>query len=81
MKKIVARAVYWGLAGLLIGPAFVYSLMLLVLYRDPRCAPGGTGICQLDIWINLTLGVIFGFLLFFVVTFVRGVLRQRDARG
>lgn len=81
MKRIVARAFYWGLAGLLIGPAFVYSLMLLVLYRDPRCAPGGTGICQLDIWINLTLGVIFGFLLFFVVTLVRGMLRQRRAAG
>lgn len=81
MKRIVARAFYWGLAGLLIGPALVYSLMLLVLYRDPRCAPGGTGICQLDIWINLTLGVVFGFLLFFVVTLVRGVLRRRGAAG
>lgn len=81
MKKIVARAFYWGLAGLLIGPAFVYSVMLLVLYRDPRCAPGGTGICQLDIWINLTLGVIFGFLLFFIVTLVRGMLRRRKAAG
>ena len=79
MKKIVARAFYWGLAGLLIGPAFVYSLMLLVLYRDPRCAPGGTGMCQLDIWINLIFGVIFGFVLFFAVSFVRGLLRGRAA--
>ena len=77
MNKIVARAFYWGLAGMLIGPAFVYSLMLIVLYRDPRCRPGGTGMCHLDIGINLTLGVIFGFALFFVVTFVRGVLRRR----
>lgn len=81
MNKIVARAFYWGLAGMLIGPAFVYSLMLLVLYRDPRCAPGGTGMCHLDVSINLTLGVIFGFVLFFVVTFVRGVLRSRNERG
>ena len=82
MKKIVTRAFYWGLAGLLIGPALVYSLMLIVLYRDPRCAPGGTGMCHLDVWINLTLGVIFGFALFFIVTLVRGVLRrQRNARS
>ena len=77
MKEIVNRAVRWGIAGMLIGPAFVYSLMLLVLYRDPRCAPGGTGMCHLDIWINLTLGVIFGFVLFFAVTFIRGLLRRQ----
>lgn len=77
MKAIVNRALAWGVAGMLIGPAFVYSLMLIVLYRDPRCAPGGTGICHLDIWINLTLGVIFGFILFFVVTFIRGLLRRQ----
>ena len=76
MKEIVARAVGWGVAGMLIGPAIVYSLMLIVLYRDPRCAPGGTGICQLDIGINLTLGVIFGFALFFAVSLVRGLLRR-----
>lgn len=81
MKEIVSRAFRWGVAGMLIGPAFVYSLMLLVLYRDPRCAPDGTGMCQLDIWINLTLGVIFGFALFFAVTFVRGLLRRRGAEG
>lgn len=78
MKEIVARALAWGVAGMLIGPAFVYSMMLLVLYRDPRCAPGGTGMCQLDIGINLTMGVIFGFALFFVVTLVRGLLRRRN---
>ena len=76
MKAILNRALAWGVAGMLIGPAAVYSLMLLVLYRDPRCAPRGTGICQLDIGINLTLGVIFGFALFFAVTFVRGLLRR-----
>ena len=78
MKEIVARALAWGVAGMLIGPAFVYSLMLLVLYRDPRCAPGGTGMCQLDIGINLTMGVIVGFALFFIVSLVRGVLRRRN---
>ena len=79
MKDIVARAVAWGMAGMLIGPAFVYCLMLITLYRDPRCAPGGTGMCQLDIGINLTMGVIVGFLLFFIVTLVRGVLRRRNS--
>lgn len=77
MKEIVTRAFGWGIAGMLIGPALVYSMMLLVLYRDPRCAPGGTGMCQLDIWINLTLGVIFGFVLFFAISFARGILRRR----
>lgn len=75
MKAILNRALAWGAVGMLIGPAAVYSLMLLVLYRDPRCAPGGSGICQLDIGINLVLGVVFGFVLFFAVTFVRGVWR------
>lgn len=77
MKEIVNRAFRWGIAGMLIGPAFLYSLMLVTLWLDPRCAPGGTGICQLDIWLNLTLGVILGFVLFFLVTLVRGVLRGR----
>ena len=81
MKEIIFRAFAWGLAGMLIGPAFVYSLMLVTLYRDPRCAPGGTGICQLDIGINLTLGVIVGFALFFAVTFVRGLTRRRNGEG
>lgn len=81
MKEIVIRAVAWGIAGMLIGPAIVYSLLLVVLYRDPRCAPGGSGICHLDIWINLTLGVIFGFLIFFVVTFIRGLIRRAGADG
>jgi hypothetical protein len=76
MKEIVARALGWGFAGLLVGPAAVYSLMLLVLYRDPRCAPGGAGVCQLDIGVNLTLGAIFGFALFFAVAVIRGILRR-----
>lgn len=79
MKEIVNRAFRWGLAGMLIGPAVVYSMMLLVLYTDKRCAPGGTGVCQLDIGINLVLGVIFGFALFFAVSLVRGL--RRRARG
>lgn len=77
MKDIVTRAIAWGMAGMLIGPASVYCLMLITLYRDPRCAPGGTGVCQLDLTINLTFGVIVGFALFFAVTFVRGILRRR----
>jgi len=80
MKEIASRAVKWGFAGMLIGPAAVYSMMLLVLYLDRRCAPDGTGICHLDVGINLTLGVIFGFILFFVVTFVRGLM-QRSRQG
>lgn len=74
MKEITRRALAWGFAGALIGPATVYSLILIVLYRDPRCAPDGVGICQLDIGINMILGVVFGFALFFAVTFIRGLL-------
>ena len=76
MREIVNHAFRWGLAGMLIGPAVVYSMMLLVLYADARCKPGGTGVCQLDVWINLGLGVIFGFALFFVVSMVRGLRRR-----
>lgn len=76
MKDIVNRAFRWGVAGMLIGPAAVYSMMLLVLYRDPRCAPGGTGVCNLDVGINLVLGIIAGFVLFFAVTLVRGLRRR-----
>ena len=76
MKDITRRALAWGFAGALIGPATVYSLMLIVLYRDPRCAPGGVGICQLDIGINLVLGVVFGFALFFAVVLIRGLFSK-----
>ena len=75
MSEIVNRAFRWGLLGLLVGPATVYSIMLLALYQDEGCASGG--VCQLDIGINLILGVIFGFLLFFVVALVRGIRRRR----
>jgi hypothetical protein len=81
MKDIVNRAFRWGIAGMLIGPAAVYSLMLLVLYADARCAPGGTGVCQLDIGINLVLGVVFGFALFFVVSLVRGLRRRASEQA
>jgi len=74
--EIVTRAFRWGLAGMLVGPAAVYSLMLLVLYTDPSCKAGVSESCKLDIAINLTLGVIFGFLLFFLVVFMRGLLAR-----
>jgi hypothetical protein len=77
MGEILARAFRWGLAGLLIGPATVYSLMLVTMYRDPACATGGGG-CQLDIAINMVLGVVFGFLLFFAISLLRGLLRRRQ---
>lgn len=76
MKSLVNRAFRWGLAGMLVGPAVVYSMMLVVLYRDPGCKPGG-GVCQLDMGLNLTLGVVFGFLTFFAITLVNGVRKRR----
>ncbi len=81
MREIVNHAFRWGLAGMLIGPAVIYSLMLLVLYLDRRCAPGGTGVCQLDIGINLVVGVIVGFVLFFAVSLVRGLRRRARQRA
>ena len=75
MQEIVARAFAWGIAGMLIGPALVYSLMLVVLYSDPGCR-SGSGACQLDVAINLTVGVVVGFVLFFVVTLIRGIHRR-----
>lgn len=79
MREIAAHAFRWGLAGLLVGPAAVYSLMLLVLYFDPACAPGAADPCQLDIGINLTLGAVAGFVLFFAVIFVRGLRRRHPS--
>jgi hypothetical protein len=75
VSEVVARAFRWGLFGMIAGPAIIYSMMLGVLYFDERCRTGS--MCQLDMGINLTLGVIFGFALFFVVTFIRGVRRRR----
>ncbi|MEO3999184.1 hypothetical protein [Mesorhizobium sp. CAU 1732] len=80
MKDIVNHAFRWGLAGLLVGPAVVYSMMLVVLYRDPSCAPGG-GVCQLDIGLNMIIGLVVGFLAFFAITLIRGLRkRRREAR-
>lgn len=76
MKDIVNRAFRWGLAGLLVGPAVIYSMMLVVLYRDPNCAPGG-GVCQLDIGLNMIIGLVVGFLAFFVTTLIRGLQKRR----
>jgi hypothetical protein len=79
MRAILQRAVGWGVAGLLIGPAAFYSLMLLVLWRDPGCAAGINESCKLDIWLNLAIGAVAGFALFFAVTLVRGLMRRARA--
>ncbi|HWK15442.1 MAG TPA: hypothetical protein VNS02_13675 [Rhizobiaceae bacterium] len=76
MGEIVRRAAAWGVAGMLVGPAAVYCLMLLVLYTDPGCQAGLGAGCKLDIALNLTMGVIAGFALFFGVTFIRGLMRR-----
>ncbi len=76
MRELFQRAFLWGVAGMLIGPALIYSLMLVVLWTDPACRAGVSANCKLDVWLNLTIGVIVGFVLFFVVTLVRGLMRR-----
>lgn len=76
MGEIFQRAFLWGVAGMLIGPTTVYSMMLFVLYTDQACRAGESANCKLDVWLNLTIAVIVGFLLFFAVTLVRGLLRR-----
>jgi len=76
MGEISRRAAAWGVAGMLIGPAAIYCLMLLVLYTDPACQGGAGAGCKLDIAFNLAMGVAAGFALFFGVTFIRGLMRR-----
>ena len=76
MGEIVRRAAAWGVAGMLIGPAAIYCLMLLVLYTDASCQAGAVAGCKLDIAFNLAMGVVAGFALFFGVTFIRGLMRR-----
>lgn len=79
MQNIFARSFMWGIAGLLIGPAAFYSVMLLVLWRDPGCAQGIGASCKLDLWLNMGIGAIGGFAVFFIVTMVRGLARRTRA--
>jgi len=79
MRDLFQRAFAWGIAGLLVGPAAIYSLMLLVLWRDPACRAGIAENCKLDVWLNLAIGAAAGFALFFAVTLVRGLLRRARA--
>lgn len=74
LEEIVGRAFRWGLVGLIAGPAIVYSMMVGVLYFDQGCRTGTE--CHLDMGINLALGVIAGFAVFFVVTLLRGLVRR-----
>lgn len=76
MRQIMARSAMWGAAGLIIGPAAFYSVMLLVLWRDPGCAQGISASCKLDLWLNMGIGAVGGFVIFFAVTFVRGMARR-----
>lgn len=63
-------------AGMLIGPATVYCIMLFVLWTDQACRAGESANCKLDVWLNLTISVGVGFVGFFLVTLVRGLLRR-----
>lgn len=76
MAELFQRALLWGVAGMLIGPATVYSMMLFVLWTDQACRAGVSVNCKLDVWLNLTIAVVVGFALFFMVTLVRGLLRR-----
>ena len=80
MKELLQRSFLWGVAGMLIGPAAVYCVMLFVLWTDQACRSGVSANCKLDVWLNLSMAVGAGFVLFFGVTVVRGLLaRAREA--
>jgi hypothetical protein len=69
-------ALYWGILGLAAGPIAVYCLILLALYLDPACRAADTQTCRLDAGLNLVLGAIGGFILFFAVSLVRSLMRR-----
>ena len=79
MREILQRAAIWGVAGMLIGPATVYCMMLFVLWTDQACRAGESANCKLDVWFNMTVAIGIGFALFFAVTFVRGMMRRGGA--
>ncbi|MCO5060307.1 MAG: hypothetical protein M9905_21020 [Rhizobiaceae bacterium] len=82
MKPILSRALRWGIAGVLIGPATFYCLMLVALYIDPACRGGAPGACQLDVGLNMAIAAVGGFILFFGVSLIRNLVRyMRDETG
>jgi hypothetical protein len=70
------RALYWGILGLFAGPVAVYCLILLALYMDPACRAGDLQTCRLDVGLNLVLGAIGGFVLFFAISIGRSLLAR-----
>ncbi len=74
---MLRRASYWGVLGIFAGMAAIYFLILLALYVDPDCRAADANTCRLDAGLNIVLGAIGGFVLFFVVSLIRS-LRQRS---
>lgn len=70
------RAFYWGILGLFAGPVVVYCLILLALYMDPACRAGDQQTCRLDVGLNLVLGAVGGFVLFFAISIGRSLLAR-----
>lgn len=73
---MIRLAFIWGILGLAAGPVVIYCLILLALYLDPSCRAGDTLTCRLDAGLNLVLGAIGGFVLFFAVSLVRSLLNK-----
>lgn len=73
---MIRQAVIWGILGLAAGPVVIYCLILLALYLDPSCRAGDALTCRLDAGLNLVLGAIGGFVLFFTVSLVRSLLKK-----
>jgi hypothetical protein len=73
---MVRTALFWGILGLIAGPVIVYCLILLALYLDADCRTASTLTCRLDAGLNLVLGAIAGFVLFFAVSIVRTLVRR-----
>lgn len=73
---MIRLAFIWGILGLAAGPVVIYCLILLALYLDPSCRAGDMLTCRLDAGLNLVLGAIGGFVLFFAVSLVRSLLNK-----
>ncbi|MBO6716333.1 MAG: hypothetical protein JJ913_00100 [Rhizobiaceae bacterium] len=69
-------ALYWGILGLAAGPIAIYCLILLALYLDPACRAADANTCSLDAGLNLVLGAVGGFVLFFAGSLLRSALRR-----
>ena len=73
---MLKTAFFRGILGLIAGPVLIYCLILLALYLDADCRAASALTCRLDAGLNLVLGAIGGFMLFFAVSLGRSLVRR-----